>query len=111
MTDAPETIWAAPPWDDGMWESGSGEWNISENWAVDRKVPYRLASLPATNAQIKDHPKVKALKCHLEMARLWLYVDGRFDLQGIDAALAALETDEPTPTSADLVERILKGGE
>jgi hypothetical protein len=40
MTDAPETIWAAPPWSDEAWEGGAGEWDVSKNWACDFKVEY-----------------------------------------------------------------------
>ena len=45
MTDAPEKIWAAPPWNDEGWESGAGEWDVSEGWAVDRKVEYTRADI------------------------------------------------------------------
>ena len=33
----PERIWAAPPYDDPGWETGAGEWDVSENWAAEGK--------------------------------------------------------------------------
>jgi hypothetical protein len=65
MTDAPETIWAAPPHDDPLWKSGAGEWDLDEDWAVDNKVAYtptsslvaaqaRIAELEARNGKLGD---------------------------------------------------------
>ena len=37
---APDRIYAAPPWDDPQWESGSGEWDVSDAWAQDGLKEY-----------------------------------------------------------------------
>lgn len=42
---APDRIYAAPPHDDPEWESGSGEWDISDGWAVDGLTEYVNVSL------------------------------------------------------------------
>jgi hypothetical protein len=40
MSAAPERIWAAPPYDDPEWQSGAGEWDVSDGWAVDGLTEY-----------------------------------------------------------------------
>lgn len=42
---APDRIYAAPPHDDPEWESGSGEWDVSDGWAVDGLTEYVNVSL------------------------------------------------------------------
>ena len=51
------------------------------------------AALPATDEQEFANEKVKALVENLRMAVLWLEYDGRYDTQGMKAALAAMEED------------------
>ena len=53
---APERIWAAPPTDDPEWESGSGEWDVSENWAASCITEYVRADLAADPAQVRVRP-------------------------------------------------------
>lgn len=40
VTNAPERIFAAPPYDDPEWSSGAGEWDVSEHWAASQTVKY-----------------------------------------------------------------------
>lgn len=64
---APERIWAAPPTDDLEWVSGAGEWDVSENWAVDQIAEYVRADLhDATKAQLE-----KAVEALIEIIARW----------------------------------------
>jgi hypothetical protein len=47
MSYAPERIYAAPPYDDPKWQSGAGDWDISEDWAADPLVEYIRADVAA----------------------------------------------------------------
>jgi hypothetical protein len=68
MTDLPEKIWVAPPHDDPLWKSGAGEWDVSEDWAVENKVAYtrtdlaeaRIAELEAALRSILQIPNSDA---------------------------------------------------
>jgi len=40
MSNPPERIWAAPPYDDPEWKSGAGEWDVSDGWAADWLTEY-----------------------------------------------------------------------
>lgn len=48
---APDRIYAAPPWDDPQWESGAGEWDVSDAWAQDGLKEYVNADRVAQMVQ------------------------------------------------------------
>lgn len=71
----PEKIWAVQ-------QSGVGGCVVSfDTPSLDYKHPYVRADIAADLAQA------------LRMAQLWLDIDGRYDMQGINAALARYDTD------------------
>lgn len=87
VTNAPERIFAAPPYDDPEWSSGAGEWDVSENWAASQTVKYIRAD--------KVTALVEALQCLLRFAEnteseLGIVLDSA-DLAR--AALAAFKED------------------
>jgi hypothetical protein len=79
MTDAPETIWAAPPWSDEAWEGGAGEWDVSKNWACDFKVEY-------TRTDIADAREVTQIEGVKDLADTVIKHEAR--IEELEAALA-----------------------
>ena len=65
----PERIWAAPPYDDPGWETGAGEWDVSENWAAEGKECFihldlhqaEVAAAYERAADVCFDPKYKAV--------------------------------------------------
>jgi hypothetical protein len=90
MSEAPERIFASPPHDDHEWSSGSGEWDVSDGWAVEPLVEYIRAdkvqalvdaARPFRAAVFNDNGDVTISTGHIT-TRDWLR---------LDAALAALD--------------------
>jgi hypothetical protein len=94
MTDAtdnaPDRIWAVGLWNSEPGNWTGGHWDLHQDFSGD--VEYRRADLPATDAQVMAHPKVRVL---VEAARRASAIMERHGLIGglladLDAALAAL---------------------
>lgn len=112
MSDAPEHAWLDAKWDNGRRpEATVDKWD-------DDDVLYRRADLPATDAQIAAHPKVRALvealrpfsdMCSEMFVRNWNRPDVAIALDGpeglhrltfgdfldLHAALAAMKDEMP----------------
>lgn len=85
-----------PKWTPGPWVR-DGETTSETIWAGCAPSGYGstgryIASVHGDDAEAEDNAHLIAaapdLYAALEMAQLWLDVDGRFDMQGINAALA-----------------------
>jgi len=81
-----------PKWTPGPWQADGEPWNRIVWSAGDNRVCFMAHSNGlnderdlATSNLIAAAPDLYAA---LEMAQLWLDFDGRFDMQGINAALA-----------------------
>lgn len=62
MTDAPERIWAAPPYDDPEWKSGAGEWDVSDDWAVSEITQYVRADIVQALTEERDRLSVSNMQ-------------------------------------------------
>jgi hypothetical protein len=104
---APEIIWAYPtekkptaswdrrnaPWVKGVFTTYD---TSGEHTGPSGKVAYRRADLPPTDAEVMNHPKVKALVDALEKVKTDLqYLEQWVAIQEIDAALAAIQEAKP----------------
>jgi hypothetical protein len=85
MTDAPETIWAAPPWSDEAWEGGAGEWDVSKNWSCDFKVEY-------TRTDIADAREVTQIEGVKDLADTVIKHEAR--IAELEAALSVMVNHE-----------------
>lgn len=111
MSDQPN--WTPWPWALEI-RAGSGtaaDCTIAMIEQADERAPYRgmiarLQSAEHIDGIAKDEMVANAhliaaapdLYAALEMAKLWLDVDGRFDMQGINAALAKARGASVPPT-------------
>ena len=96
---APDRIYAAPPWDDPQWESGSGEWDVSDAWAHDGLTEYVNASL--YNKLLEERNAFEAFINSRN--ELWMKTS-----QNI-ALLLEIEADREAGKSAAAVEKGLSG--
>jgi hypothetical protein len=86
-----------PKWTPGPWQADGEPWNRVVWSSAENRVCFMAHSSGlnddtdiATSNLIAAAPDLYAA---LEMAQLWLDVDGRFDMQGINAALAKARGD------------------
>lgn len=79
----PERIWAAPPYDDPGWETGAGEWDVSENWAAEGKECFIRINLHQAEV-------AAAYERAAEMCDRYPYVEG------VKTAIRALATPDQT---------------
>jgi hypothetical protein len=102
MTDAPETIWAAPPWDDEAWESGAGEWDVSDGWAVDRKVEYTRTDISQAGQAVLQANFVSAHAQVIEGKARIAELEGSLDRAEMNCQYLAQEVEARQARIAEL---------
>ena len=87
MTDQPK--WTPGPW---RYDRTNGSPTTGEHMIAGAKPGYLAEVRDCGSGDVRANTHLIAaapdLYAALEMAQLWLSVDGRFDMQGINAALA-----------------------
>ena len=87
MTDQPK--WTPGPW---RYDRTNGSPTTGEHMIAGAKPGYLAEVRDCGSGDVRANAHLIAaapdLYAALEMAQLWLSVDGRFDMQGINAALA-----------------------
>ena len=88
-----------PKWTPGPWQADGEPWNRVVWSSAENRVCFMAHSSGlnddtdiATSNLIAAAPDLYAA---LEMAQLWLDVDGRYDMKGINAALAKARGEAP----------------